>query len=283
MKRYYTYKIKKSVSVIDLKTVERIKVSQGFSYPQEKHVFFEFIYVLSGSIYCVVNAKKTLLKTGDFRIISPNETHYYLSDNKGEIFIVCFQSRSEILEILNETVNLDGYKRALVEKIMAEAQNSFTFPFSDMLIPKEDSPFGAQQLTELLIEELLIGVLREKIESSKIKLVKSNSELKNSIVEDTVLYLKNHLYGELTLSKVCDKTLYSNTYLNKLFKEKKGCTVMKYYQTLKIEEAKKLLKTGKTINQISDDLYFSDVNYFCKVFKKFTGKSPVKYKKDYEK
>lgn len=282
MKKYYTYKIKKSVSVIDLKTVERLNVYQGFSYPQEKHVFFEFIYVLSGSVYCVINSQTSLLKTGDFRIIPPNTTHNYYSDKNGEIFIVCFQSKSEILEILSEPVNLDSDKKGLIEKIMAEAENSFVFPFTGMLVPKETPPFGAQQLTELLIEQLLIGILREKIEDSKIKLVKNNSELKNSIVEDTVSYLKNHLYGELTLSDVCKKTLYSNTYLNKLFTEKKGCTVMKYYQTLKIDEAKKLLKTDKTVNEISDDLCFSDVNYFCKVFKKYTDKSPIKYKKDFE-
>lgn len=282
MKKYYTYKIKKSVSVTDLKTVEKLKFDDGYAYPQEKHPFFEFIYVNSGNVLCFSDSKTVSLKAGDFKLIAPNVNHYYKAQTPSEVFIVCFQSKSETLEILENPVSLDSRKRVLIEKISEEAENSFVFPFSDMLVPKNNQLFGAQQLTELLIEELLIELLRETIEDAKIKLVKSNSELKDNIVEDTVLYLKNNLYGNLTLKTVCDKTLYSNTYINKLFKEKTGCTVMKYYQMLKIEEAKKLLKTELTVNEVSDKLFFSDVNYFCKVFKKYTEQSPVKYKKQFE-
>lgn len=282
MKRYYTYQIKKTVSVVDLKTVEKLTLTKGYSYPEEKHTFYEFIYVKKGNVFCKIDGEKFTLNGGDFRVISPSKTHHYFTENPAEIFIVCFQSKSGILEILSNTISLNEYMRSLVEKIMVEAENSFIFPFTERLIPKEDAIFGSQQLIEILIEELLIGVLRQTLEDSKVKLVKNTSELKNNIVSDTVSYLNKNLYGNLTLDKVCKKTLYSSTYLNKLFKEKKGCTVMKYYQNLKISEAKSLLKKGLSVSEVSDELYFTDVNYFCKVFKKATGRSPLKYKKQYE-
>ena len=282
MKRYYTYQLKKTVSVIDLKTVEKLNLYKGFKYPQEKHSFFEFIYVKRGRVFCNINGEDFALSSGDFRIILPTTTHNYSAVDDGEVFIVCFQSKSNILEVLNRTINLDEFKRALVDKIMLEAENAFVFPFTERLVPKEDSPFGSQQLIEILIEQLLISVLREILEDSKIKLVKDSSELKNTIVNDAVAYLKKHIYDNISLEKVCKKTLYSNTYLNRLFKEKKGVTVMKYYQLLKIEEAKNLLKKNLSVGEISDELCFTDVNYFCKVFKKTTGKSPIKFKKDYK-
>ena len=52
MKRSYAYQLKKTVSVIDLKTVEKLRLDKGFNYPQETHSFFEFIYVKHGKVFC---------------------------------------------------------------------------------------------------------------------------------------------------------------------------------------------------------------------------------------
>ncbi|MBQ4145056.1 MAG: AraC family transcriptional regulator, partial [Clostridia bacterium] len=65
-----------------------------------------------------------------------------------------------------------------------------------------------------------------------------------------------------------------------IFKGYSGKSVMEYYNNLKIQEAKRLLRYGsKSISQISDMLKFSCIHSFSRAFKKAVGVSPSEYKK----
>ena len=55
--------------------------------------------------------------------------------------------------------------------------------------------------------------------------------------------------------------------------------VMHYYNSLKMEYAKKLLLEGHSVNYIADKLNFSTQAYFSAAFKKYTGVSPLSFKK----
>lgn len=59
---------------------------------------------------------------------------------------------------------------------------------------------------------------------------------------------------------------------------------MEYYNLLKIEKSKQLLRENNlTVSEISDKLCYDSPNYFTKKFKKTVGTTPLKYKKIYVK
>ena len=140
--------------------------------------------------------------------------------------------------------------------------------------------FGAQQLVENKIEELLILLVRDKLnENTEIKLVMNSIELENNLVNDVTQLLKKRIYDRITLDEISKQTYYSKTYLNAIFQKNVGYTIMQYYTELKIQEAKKLLREGKSVAEISNLLHFDSPTYFTKVFKKHTGMTPSQYKK----
>ena len=54
---------------------------------------------------------------------------------------------------------------------------------------------------------------------------------------------------------------------------------MKYYNGLKIKEARKLIREGRyNMTQISDMLHFDNPQYFSKCFKAYTNMTPREYK-----
>ena len=68
----------------------------------------------------------------------------------------------------------------------------------------------------------------------------------------------------------------------KIFKEQTGETLLNRFNRLKTEEAKRLLKnTDLSATEISLSLGFTEPKYFGAVFKKFTGVSPMAYKKEH--
>lgn len=89
----------------------------------------------------------------------------------------------------------------------------------------------------------------------------------------------NHLYEELTLTRLSGIAGLSSGYLSQLFSKEVGMTLQEYIQQERIEEVKKLLSlTGYSLSEICNRLNFHDQSYFTKVFKKKTGVTPRQYR-----
>lgn len=282
MKKYFNYQIKKVLVVQNLVTVESLDLSTEFSYPVEEHSFYEFVYTDSGTIIGNVEGAEIAINQGDFYLIAPNKKHFYTTktSQSASVFIVCFNCKSEFIELLLGKMHLEKEEKLLMASIVKEAQKTFVFPFNKKLQLCAQPKFGAQQLIENYIEELLIKLIRWKLDQNEnIRFVMNSLELESSIVGDVIELLKSALYARLTLSEISEKTYYSKTYLNNIFKKNTGYSIMQYYNLLKIEEAKKLLREKLSTTVISDKLNFESPNYFTKVFKKYSGMTPSEYRK----
>lgn len=66
--------------------------------------------------------------------------------------------------------------------------------------------------------------------------------------------------------------------LRKLFKQMFGKGVFEYYQSVRMEEAARLLK-GKhlTVSEVGYQLGFTNLSHFSRVFEQHTGIKPKKY------
>ncbi|AIQ67714.1 helix-turn-helix domain-containing protein [Paenibacillus graminis] len=94
-------------------------------------------------------------------------------------------------------------------------------------------------------------------------------------------YIFNHLYEELTLSKLAGVAGLNASYLSQLFKKETGLAVSEYIQRERIEEAKRLMEwPGISLSDIATRLHFNDQSYFTKVFKKYTGITPREFRHD---
>ena len=231
---------------------------------------------------CTLGEKTVELCKGDFLLIPPSQTHSYsvAPAHTAEIFIVCFRCSSELLTIFDRKIALKREERGLIEEIVSEAKKAFSFPFKRKLRLLDAPLLGAQQLVENNIERLLIRLIRSETDKNKnIKLVRSSEELEQSLVKDIISLLESKLYAKITLEDVCQKTYYSKTFLNGIFKKKTSCTIMQYYTLLKVREAQKLLQEGLSPSAVSHQLHFESPTYFTKVFKKYTDMTPTAYKK----
>lgn len=93
-----------------------------------------------------------------------------------------------------------------------------------------------------------------------------------------IAYIKANFGSDLSLDLVASKVYVSSYYLSHLFREEMNMTYSDYVVSVRIEEAKILLKK-KTMKafDVSAACGFNDANYFAKTFKKLTGLSPKQY------
>jgi AraC-like DNA-binding protein len=93
-------------------------------------------------------------------------------------------------------------------------------------------------------------------------------------------YLDSHPLARITIEELAELYGIRNNTLSKRFKRIMGISLKSFLierQMLKAQEM--LLYTNKTIEQISKDIGFSEVQYFHRFFKKHGMISPGKYRK----
>ena len=88
------------------------------------------------------------------------------------------------------------------------------------------------------------------------------------------------------MSEIIDGKLVSRTVREKIscegaeFKAETGTTPSKYIINLRMRMAIELLETSSlSIKEISAMVGYSNFNFFTRIFKSFTGKSPTQYRK----
>ncbi|MBQ9756026.1 MAG: helix-turn-helix domain-containing protein [Clostridia bacterium] len=282
MRKYYSYPVKKVINIKKLIAIDYLYITPDFYFETETHNFYEFAYVDGGTIVCEADGIRTELKQGDFYLIDPFVPHHYEYSHKenAHLFVVCFDSSSDFFELVREKTQLSEDDKKLMSAIFSESKRTFKFPRKGKLELLDAPAFGSQQLIENNIEALLINIIRAKLsDRPEIKFVMNSTDFNNKLVNDIISILKDNLDGKVTLEQIQSLLFYSTTYLNNNFKKITGDSIMHYYRSLKIEEAKKLIKNGESIASISERLYFESPNYFSKVFRSITGLTPSKYKK----
>lgn len=85
---------------------------------------------------------------------------------------------------------------------------------------------------------------------------------------------------EFDLTKAIEASGYSMGYFRKIFKEMTGMPPAKYFNQLRITNAKSLFQQfgdSRTIKEVAFSSGFADALYFSRLFRKSEGKSPQQY------
>ena len=73
----------------------------------------------------------------------------------------------------------------------------------------------------------------------------------------------------------------NTTYLNRLFKESVGISIVNYMKEKRLRESIVLLCDYKnTINSIAESVGFSSANYYIVAFKQHYGVTPAQYRQN---
>ena len=102
----------------------------------------------------------------------------------------------------------------------------------------------------------------------------------DSRFEKLVEYVNTHLQEPLTVAELCRTFNISKNLLYAGFREKYQCTVNQYLINRRMAQARQLLRsTPWPVARVGEAVGVGDTNYFCRLFKKEVGESPLQYRK----
>jgi two-component system, response regulator YesN len=113
--------------------------------------------------------------------------------------------------------------------------------------------------------------------SKKIHLLKQSNN--RDIVSELKSYIKSNYYKDIKLKELASVFYMNPVYLGQLYKNSTGMQFNEYLHTVRIEEAKKLLRrTGMKISEIALAVGYKDPKYFLSKFQSFAKQAPSDYK-----
>lgn len=278
--------LKQDISIDSIYTVHYFEFAKNYIFEGESHPFWEFVYVDKGEVDAVRDGEVIHLTKGQIIFHKPDEFHTLMADGKSapNILIVSFDCKSEAMRFFENKVTCIGdHERRLMATIIAESETAFSTPLDDPwtihLERRENTDIGCEQFIRISLEWLLLSILRSnstKQPSAPVSLIKDNRQ--NEIFDKTVKYMEENLDKQLMLSEICRDNLVGRSYLQKLFREKTGGGAIDYFNRLKINAAKRMIRESSgNFTEISLRLGYTSIHYFSRQFKNITGMTLSEY------
>lgn len=91
-------------------------------------------------------------------------------------------------------------------------------------------------------------------------------------------YIAQRVQQKITLDDLAQAASMSRYHLLRLFQAEVGLPPHAYQNQLRVNAGKALLQQDLSISHIAAELGFTDQSHFSRVFKQFTGATPVQYR-----
>lgn len=128
-------------------------------------------------------------------------------------------------------------------------------------------PFGKEELKSALTEAM-----------AEVKPQDIQSNVDNPI-QWAKLYVQEHMDSDVNMAVIANELNLSYTYFSKLFRQETGKSFSAYVVEVKMQRAKEMLQSGKSIGEISDYLGYGTQQNFSRAFSNYWGGSPNSYRK----
>ena len=289
MQNYPKYEITKSIEIDSITSIHYFEFDDRFVDVPESHQPWELVYVDRGRCDIVADGNTVSLKQGEMYFHKPYETHMIktLSGIAPNVFIIVFSSSSDAMRYFeNRKLEASMTTKQYIAAIIHEASNTFDLPFNNpqmqkLRLKEKNSLWGGEQTILLRLELMLVEIIRD---NSYYKTARKRFFPKDIITDEFALkvieFMEDRIYGKFTMDELSHELSFGKTYISKYFSKVCGYSIIDYFNMMKINEAKRLIRESKyNFFEISEMLMFANSHYFSTLFKKYVGMTPTQYKK----
>lgn len=112
-----------------------------------------------------------------------------------------------------------------------------------------------------------------------IELIRESSRTE-TLTDKVKAYIAEHYSENISRQELADLMFVSSDYLSRVFNKETGMQIPDYITQVRMEEAKRLLHTDSTVSDIAISVGIDNYSYFSTVFKKYTGMTPMEYRRE---
>ncbi len=233
--------------------------------PPHTHNFWQYYYVNSGQVEMTISEKKWQMTSGNSVLISPGMVRSPKCNGLPPQYMFVFFE--------NVSLDLEG----MCDKVLyatTEQQSQFQKLFNEVELPKDrNSPsLMAAAFITLIIE--IRRLLQHKQSPSE--------EYYQEIISRVDTYMRSNLQLPLQRKDLAAIAHVSPPHLARIFQRILKVTPLERLTQLRIQHAQLLLaQSDQPITTISAEVGYESISHFSRMFRKYSGKSPRQFRKDF--
>ncbi|WP_073276890.1 AraC family transcriptional regulator [Anaerocolumna jejuensis] len=276
--------------------------NRGWSICNRHLPDMEFIVVYSGQLLCEIDHIPYLLKEGDGCLIPPGvlisqyshngpcrffythiETGFDVieEDKRNELiskYINAQEENQEQFFILPPREEKDNWLFLGSHMDMIEYKDEIFTLFEKALLERNQQAPGYLYMLSLYVQQILSLASRCFLKKAQTQAKQVEREQKK-LVQDTLSYINAHYAEGINIRLLSADFFVSQQYLTRVFKAAMGISPIKYMNKIRIEQAKKLIRTtNENLSSIAFEVGFDNIYYFSRTFKQYEGISPLHYR-----
>jgi AraC-like DNA-binding protein len=230
---------------------------------------YELIVVRSGVLH--IREEETLfaVSAGESLLLYPGRMHGGTADYSPELaFYWLHFTLSPLGEEANATAG--AHESLFVPQQTRPARPEVVYELFQRFLHDQEvgrlTPLSGNLLLLLLLAEVTSD--RETCPASP-----------NVIATQVDLLIGQRFTQSLTTRDIAASVGCNPDYLGRVYKAASGCTVTEALNNARIREARRLLRdSAMEVSEIASACGFTSHNYFCRVFKRYQGMSPLAYR-----
>jgi len=267
-------------------SIDQVVRETEFTMPiKHMHREYEIYFLLEGACYYFIESETFYIQGGSLVFIGKEKIHKTSAAGRN------YQNRILIgiqEEWINPFLKANGFfslehffQNAKVVKLDEEGKRYIEELLADIQREVRRKKIGYESMVKMRMAELFLYVLRSRQKKDFIQAGGQVQSVKFQKVQEVAKYIQLNYPKDLSLQEVADRFFVSKCYLSRIFKDVTGFTVNEYITIQRVKEGKRLLEQSTyNITEISERIGYGSITYFEKIFKKYVGNTPLKYRKN---
>lgn len=268
-------------------SISRIRRDPGFTMEHTHlHEEYEIYYLTQGERYYFIDQKTYHIQAGCLVLIDRSQIHLTSQAGQG--------SHERILLSLEEEALAQFFAftgEVSLSAFFQQCRGVISFPPEDARlaeslfsrIAKElaEKDAGYRQVVFSCLSCLFIQVLRRSASIPPSPFLAATK--RHQTADQVAAYISANHTQPMSLETIARHFFMNKSYLGRIFREATGFTINEYINLCRIQKARRLLlSTADSITEIAELSGYDSITYFERIFRKYAGMSPLKYRKQYQ-
>lgn len=238
-------------------------------FPNHFHEHYVIGFVERGERCLTCRNQEYTISRNDIVLFHPGDNHACVQSDGGVLDYRGFHISREVMLALTEEITGRRELPGFSQTVICDKEAAFHLRGLHEMVMNGGGGLGKEESLLFLISILLQNYSRP-FESC---IPECPQE-----IEKACAFMKRHYAEHIYLDQICRCAGLSKSTLLRAFTRSKGVTPYRYLETIRINEAKKLLAQGVPPLEAAMRTGFSDQSHFTNYFSSFIGLAPGVYR-----
>src|SRR5574344_1027608 len=257
-----------------------------YNLPLHWHFEMELIHIVKGSYTMFVDNSEKILHENDMCLITGGILH---GDGKkiGKCLYESVVFDPEMIRIKNysadDFISQIVDRKVYMEDVIPSDNGEMYSKVNELFTMMRKKPDGYELFTTGILFEIM-GILKSEKMYYEKSLVPTGKKIRSEQLKAVLDFIQEKYSEQLTLEQMAETADLSPKYFCRVFREMTHHTPVEYLNLFRINNAcNKLRNSDDPIIEIAYSCGFNDFSYFIKIFKRYKGMTPFKYRNYEEK